>query len=242
MYPDFRGDLPDDLLHSVTAGELLRTRQFATRGGQEYGISADIAASDTPTKIVYSSPRRLTMRARLFFLVVAILLVAGFAAQNWPEFLRTSPLTFGVVQEEAPLGLIMLGALGVVLLVFLLSSALQESRFLMESSRHAKSLQAQRDLAEKAEVSRFTDLRQQLDANLRENRQRESIVATEFEKVVVQNHRELRNQLDQINRTLDARLGELEGRMEARLERLQPRPIVETAPTVDTTARERVNP
>jgi uncharacterized integral membrane protein len=168
------------------------------------------------------------MRARLLFLFIAILLVAGFAAQNWPEFLRTSPLTFGVVQEEAPLGLIMLAALGVTLLVFLLSSAMQESRFLIESSRHAKSLQAQRDLAEKAEVSRFTDLRQQLDAHLRENRQHESIVATEFEKVVVQNQRELRNQLDQISRTLDARLGELEGRIESRFERLQPLPAEAT--------------
>ena len=164
------------------------------------------------------------MRARLLFLIIAILLVAGFAAQNWPEFLRTSPLTFGVVQQEAPLGLIMLVALGVTLLVFLLSSAMQESRLLVESSRHAKSLQAQRDLAEKAEVSRFTDLRQQLETHLRETRQHQSIIATEFEKVVVQQQRELRGQLDQINRTLDARLGELEGRIESRLERLQPLP------------------
>ena len=173
------------------------------------------------------------MRARLLFLVLAILLVAGFAAQNWPEFMRTSPLTFGVVQEQAPLGLIMLGALGVTLLVFLLSSAMQESRYLMESSRHARSLQAQRDLAEKAEASRFTDLRQQLDAHLRDNRQRDTIAATELEKAMVQSQRELRNQLEQINRTLDARLGELEGRLESRLERLQPLPA-------DTTPRERI--
>ncbi|HEX9721178.1 MAG TPA: hypothetical protein VGA59_15780, partial [Ramlibacter sp.] len=99
------------------------------------------------------------MRARLFFLVLAILLVAGFAAQNWSEFMRTSPLTFGVVEEQAALGLIMLGALGVALMAFLLSSAMQESRMWLESSRHAKSLQAQRDLAEKAEASRFTELR-----------------------------------------------------------------------------------
>jgi small-conductance mechanosensitive channel len=49
---------------------------------------------------------------------------------------------------------------------------------------------------------------------------------------VVQNQRELRGQLDQINRTLDARLSELEGRIESRLERLQPLPV-------DATARER---
>jgi small-conductance mechanosensitive channel len=44
----------------------------------------------------------------------------------------------------------------------------------------------------------------------------------------VQNQRELRNQLDQISRTLDARLGELEGRIESRFERLQPLPAEAT--------------
>lgn len=174
------------------------------------------------------------MRARLLFLVVAILLVAGFAAQNWSEFMRTSPLNFGVVVEEAPLGLIMLGVLGVTLLVFLVGSAMQQSRFMLESRHHAKTLQAQRDLAEKAEASRFTDLRQQLDAHLRENRQRDSIAATELEKAMVQSQRELRNQLDVINRTLDGRLTELESRIEARLERLQP------AAPADVAAREHV--
>jgi len=174
------------------------------------------------------------MRARLIFLVVAVLLVAGFAAQNWPEFMRTSPLNFGLVIQEAPLGAIMLGLLAVTLLVFLLSSAMQESRYLLEHRNHAKTLQAQRDLAEKAEASRFTDLRQQLDAYLRENRQRESIAATELEKAMVQSQREMRSQLDLINKTLDGRLTELESRLESRLERLH------QASPADVPPRERV--
>ncbi len=177
------------------------------------------------------------MRARMFFLIVAIVLVAGFAAQNWPEFTRTTPLNFGIVQQEASLGLIMLGALAVMMLVFLVSSAMHESRYVFESRRHARSLQAQRDLAEKAEASRFTDLRQQLDAHLRDNRQRESIAATELEKAMVQSQRELRNQLELINRTLDGRLTELEGRIAARLERMQP---VAPVPPVDVPPRDRV--
>lgn len=179
------------------------------------------------------------MRARLLFLVVAILLVAGFAALNWSEFIRPAPLSFGVAVVDAPLGVIVLWVLGVTLLFFLIASAMQESRYLVESSRHAKTLQAQRDLAEKAEASRFTDLRQQLDTHLRENRQRETIAATEFEKAMVQSQRELRNQLDLINRTLDGRLGELEGRIEARLERLQP-PRIDVPPEVPPRERAKV--
>ena len=52
------------------------------------------------------------MRARLIFIVVAILLLAAFAALNWSEFNRTAPLSFGVIRHQAPLGLILLGVLG----------------------------------------------------------------------------------------------------------------------------------
>lgn len=172
------------------------------------------------------------MRVRLIVLVVAILLVAGFAALNWSEFLRVTPLSFGLLVTEAPLGLILLGILGITLLTFLLSSAAYRTHNLVESHQHNKALQAQRDLAEKAEASRFTDLRQHLDTQLRENRQREAIAAAEFEKSMVQSQRELRTQLDQMNHLLATRLGEIENRIEARLDRVRPAAATSPATTV----------
>jgi hypothetical protein len=160
------------------------------------------------------------MRARMLFLVVAILLVAAFVALNWSEFLRTSPLTFGGAVLEAPLGLIMLGILGVVFAMYIVTGAVYRTQHLVESHHHLKALQQQRDLADKAEASRFTDLRQHLDTQLRELRQRDAIAATEFEKAMVGSQRELRTQLDQMNRAMTARISELEHRLEARLERL----------------------
>jgi DNA anti-recombination protein RmuC len=161
------------------------------------------------------------MRARLVFILVAILLVAGFAALNWSEFNRTAPLSFGVLMTDAPLGVVMLTLLGITLAIFLVSSAAQESRHMMEHRRQSRDLQAQRDLAEKAEASRITDLRQHLDTHLRESRQREAIAATEFEKAMVQSQRELRAQLDQMNHTLATRLDELTGRLGPRTERVE---------------------
>ncbi len=108
------------------------------------------------------------MRARMLLLVLAILVVAGFAAQNWSQITQPSLLNFGVVQATAPLGLILLTLLGLTLLVFLASAASMRTHSLMESRQHAKQLQAQRDLADKAEASRFTDLRGVLDNHLRE--------------------------------------------------------------------------
>ena len=158
------------------------------------------------------------MRPRLVILLVAILAVAGFAALNWSEFLRPIPLSFGLVVAEAPLGLILLGLLGLALLAFLISNATHRTHNLLESRDHTKALQAQRDLAERAEASRFTDLRQHLDTQLRENRQREALAEAEFVKAVTQSHRDLHDQIEQMNRALTARLGDIESRMNARQE------------------------
>jgi uncharacterized integral membrane protein len=159
------------------------------------------------------------MRARSVLLVLAILLVAGFAAQNWAEFTRATTLNFGVVQESAPLGLILLGLLALVTLAFVATTAAMHSRNLKETRQHNRALHAQTELAEKAEVSRFTELRQLMDTHLREMRQRDSIQHTEMEKTVRQQHGELRNQLEQMYHLLASRMGELERRIDLRRDR-----------------------
>ena len=179
------------------------------------------------------------MRARLVLLLVAILLVAGFAALNWAEFMRNTSLNFGLFRTDAPLGVILLGLLGLGVIVVLISSAATSSRMMRTENRYSRDVQAQRDLAERAEASRFTELRQRLDDHFRDSRQREALVSTEFEKSMLQSQRDLRSQLEQLQHTLAARLGELESRMDARLERVsQP---VDVAPRpVDVPPRDRV--
>lgn len=159
------------------------------------------------------------MRARLIVLLIAILLVAGFAALNWSEFLRPTPLSFGLFVMSAPLGLVLLGVLAATLVAFLISSIHMQTVNLLDTRQHAKELHAQRELADRAEASRFTDLRTHLDAQMREIHQRETIVATELEKAVAAGQRELRTQLELMNRTLATRLAEIESRVEARAER-----------------------
>ena len=156
------------------------------------------------------------MRARLLFIVLAGVVVAGLAALNWGEVTRTSRLNFGLILTDAPLAGILLAILAITLVVFLVSSAIQESRNLIAWNRHAKELQAQRDLADKAEASRFTDLRQHIDSTLRDSRQRDALAGGDFEKSMLQSHRDLRAQLDAMNRTLLARLAELESRVDHR--------------------------
>lgn len=172
------------------------------------------------------------MRSRFILLVVAILLIAGFAALNWAEIVRPSPLLFGPVVMDAPLGAILLGLLALAVVIFALAAGTMRTQGLLESRHHFKELEAQRALADRAEASRFTDLRQHLDTQLRELRDRDAIAATEMEKARMENQREIRTQLEQINRTVSARLNELEHRLESRFERMG----VSRAPVVGTAA------
>ena len=48
------------------------------------------------------------MRSRFILMVVAILLIAGFAALNWTEIIRPTPVAFGPIVMDAPLGAILL--------------------------------------------------------------------------------------------------------------------------------------
>ena len=157
------------------------------------------------------------MRARTILLVVAILLVAGFAALNWSEIVRPTPLSFGLMVTDAPIGLILLGLLGLTLVLFLASTAAMRTASLMEYRTHQKTLEAQRELADKAEASRFTDLRTHLDTHLKEMRERDAIAASEFDKAMLQSRREVQQQMDQMSRMLATRLSEMEQRLDARL-------------------------
>ena len=169
------------------------------------------------------------MRARLILFLVAILAVAAFAAMNWSEIMRPAPLLFGAVVMDAPMGLILLSLLGIATLAFLISAATMRTHSLVETRHHHKTLEAQRALADKAEASRFTELRTHLDTQLRELRQRDAIAATEFEKAMVGSQRDLRTHLDQMQRTIAARLAELETRLDTRFERMGMRPLAADA-------------
>lgn len=179
------------------------------------------------------------MRARAVLLVLAVVLLAGFAAQNWTEITRPVPLTFGVVQQTAPLGLILLVVLAAAAVVFIGYAGSLRTRHLLESRDHARALHAQRELADKAEASRFTDLRQMLDAQMRESRQREATMSAELDKRLGQHHRELRDELQRLSQLMATRLNQMEGRLEPPAPGLDPLRPRAAMPVEDRTVIER---
>jgi uncharacterized integral membrane protein len=108
------------------------------------------------------------MPLRTVVLLVVLTLIALFAALNWTAFVAPTTLSFGVAQVQAPLGLIMLGLLAILTALFLLYVAYLQTTVILEWRRHAKELQAQRERADQAEASRFTELRAHVDRRLTE--------------------------------------------------------------------------
>jgi uncharacterized integral membrane protein len=104
------------------------------------------------------------VRALLFFLV--LVLIGVFALINWDVFSATTPLSLGFTTVQAPLGLIMLGLVAFLCVLFTVWVISLQAASLIEARRQTRELQAQRDLADKAEASRFTELRTELVARL----------------------------------------------------------------------------
>jgi uncharacterized integral membrane protein len=104
------------------------------------------------------------VRALMFVLV--LLLVGLFALANWGAFVALTPLSLGFTTMQAPLGLIMLALVAFLCVLFTVWVITLQARSMKDARRQTKELQAQRDLADKAEASRFTELRAELMARL----------------------------------------------------------------------------
>ena len=156
------------------------------------------------------------MRFRTIALIVVIVLMAGFAALNVDEFSRTSVLSLGFTTVQVPLGLVMLVLLAAVLLVFLATTLYIQSTHLLEMRQTTRALTTQRELADKAEASRFTELRHYLEAQTLSAQQREAAQATVLAERLAQTQQVLTSKIEQSGNTVAAYIGELEDRLENR--------------------------
>jgi uncharacterized integral membrane protein len=153
------------------------------------------------------------MRFRTILLLLAILLVAGFVALNVDEFTRVSLLSLGLTTIEVPLGLVMLLLLTVTLLVFLGSALYMQSKHVLEARTHTRELNAQRELADKAEASRFTELRTYLEEQALAEQRRESALGAVLADRFAEQQQVLLSRMEQLDNTLGAYMAELEDRL-----------------------------
>ncbi|MDF1485357.1 LapA family protein [Ramlibacter sp. H39-3-26] len=153
------------------------------------------------------------MRARTIVLALIVLATAALATLNWGALATPMPISLGIAVVDAPLGLVMLGLtvlLGVLFVAYVL--ALQGT-VLLETRRHAKEMQAQRELADRAEASRFTELRSFIELQNQSAAQSEAALrAALLERIDGLEHT-LAARIEQSDNATAAYVGELDDRL-----------------------------
>lgn len=154
------------------------------------------------------------MRLRTIFLIMGIVLVAAFAALNVDEFTRSSVLSLGYTTVQVPLGMVMLLLLVIAIVVFLTSTLYMQGVNLVETRQYARELNVQRELADKAEASRFTELRGFIEAQSVATLHREAANATVLAERLAQTQAALLHRADQSDNSTAAHIGQLEDRLD----------------------------
>lgn len=140
---------------------------------------------------------------------IVLVLTALFAALNWPAFNTPQPLSLGFTTVTAPLGVLMLGALVVVALLLLV----EQGAALAEARRHAREIEAHRNLAEKAEASRYSELRAWFTEEMGRAEQRALDTRAALVNRLDALERDLRGAIDQNGTSVAAYLAEHEERL-----------------------------
>lgn len=149
--------------------------------------------------------KKETLMARSLLMLLVLALTAVFAALNWGAFSTPTALWLGVTTVQAPVGVVMLFILGVVTAGFAAWVVWLQGTVMLESRRMNKELQSQRDLADRAEASRFTELRAHIDAEMLK-------VMTRFNEL----EQRQRLAMEESSNSLSAYIGSLEDRIEHR--------------------------
>lgn len=154
------------------------------------------------------------MKIGTLFLLIVLAAISTFAALNWNEFITPTTLSLGVTMIQAPLGLIMIGLVAFITTLFLIFVVYLQTSVFFEARRHARELQTNRELADKAEASRFTELRTALEVELKKQANLDAESRAAVLARLDQLDNDLRSAIEQSENTFSAYIGELEDRLE----------------------------
>ena len=108
------------------------------------------------------------MHLRSVFLLLLFVLCSVFLIVNWEGVMAEVNVNLLWTEIQAPLGLILLMGPGLLILICLIYGFVQQAGLSMELRRVNKQLQQARDLAQKAELSRFTELKSEMQKQITE--------------------------------------------------------------------------
>ena len=139
------------------------------------------------------------MNLRFLVIVVLLLLLALFAAINWPAFSAVDELNLVFTTVQAPLGLILLGVIAFLTVLYLLFGISLRTSALVETKRYAKELEEARRVANEVEASRISALRETVEGEMTSMRE---TLSAEAEAVM--------QRLDESENVLTAHLAQID--------------------------------
>jgi len=154
------------------------------------------------------------MYLRTLLLLLVLGAISAFAAVNWEAFTTPTTLSLVFATVQAPLGLVMLGIAAMLTVLFLVFLVYLQTSVIIEARRYARELRTQRELAEKAEASRFTQLRSFLEAEMSKVTGQAADLRIDVKTRLDQLDQNLRSAIEQAGNTLAAYIGELEDHLE----------------------------
>jgi hypothetical protein len=154
------------------------------------------------------------MNLRSAIVAVVLALLGAFTLLNWTAFTTPTTLSLGFAEVQAPLGLLMLIITAFLCVLFLGYIVFQQAGVIREARRMSKELKSQRELADSAEASRFTELRSYIAQELaglaaRGERADQSLVER-LERLDAA----LRERIAESERSLSAYVGEVDDKLD----------------------------
>lgn len=143
------------------------------------------------------------MNIRLLLIILLALTLGGISFLNWNAVLTPTDVYLGVATIQAPLSLIILVLAVLLGLLFLAYILWLQGTVLLENRRHNKEMQVQRELADKAEASRFTELREFLTQQHQQGNEQLLQRLEQLERQVI-------HKVDESDNSTAAYLGQLE--------------------------------
>ncbi|MBI1283087.1 MAG: LapA family protein [Thiobacillus sp.] len=153
-------------------------------------------------------------------LILAGLVLLGiFTLANWSVLSAPTTLSFVAFHLEAPLGLLLLGMLLLFVALFTAYVLVLRTTMLMDARHYARELESQQQLANKAEASRLTELRAQIDREFVQLRETADTTRTDLGTRIEGMESALRSSIEETGRSLSAYIGEVDDKLDRNMAR-----------------------
>ena len=155
------------------------------------------------------------MKVRTALLLLVLIALTVFTVVNWSAFTTPTHLSLLVTTVEAPLGVLMLILTAAVVVAFLAFVVYLQATTAREARRLTKELHSQRELADRAEASRFTELRSFIAQELTVLRAFSAEADAKLVSRVDTAEQALRTDIEHAGNTLAAYIGQLEHQLDS---------------------------